>query len=277
MVVAKVVDRDGSISFFRVDLDDTSVARSVLRTVLGPTVRIQLVSTPEFLLENDPDFLLFLQASGRPDLASFVQSLELISEPESENGDDETDSEPGSRTADELPVDVQSVPFASFQNAVAALGLDPEGVLGSTISQRFEALAPAAQIGSLTGTVDPIGQEPGALQQFFRDRFGDLDFAADTFRDLLAGRTGSDLNADQLLAFQALRNPDIATSRGRGNAANVFRLARAAAADRFGSFVASRLLPSNARLFRELERVLAQGDPGTDFLEFARQQNLLPA
>jgi hypothetical protein len=41
--------------------------------------------------------------------------------------------------------------------------------------------------------------------------------------------------------------------------------------------VAARLLPSNARLFRELERQLAAGDTSTDFLQFARQQNLLPA
>jgi hypothetical protein len=144
-------------------------------------------------------------------------------------------------------------------------------------NHRFDTLAPVAQIGSITGTIDPIGQSPGALQNFFSDRFGDLNVATQTFRDLLAGRTGIDANAENLLALRALQNPDVATTAGRSAAADVFRLARAAAEDRFGSFVASRILPSNQRLFRELERELAQGSAGTGFLEFARNQNLLPA
>ncbi len=278
LVVGKVVFADGTIAFVRVHASDTSSARTILQSALGPAVTIQAVSTPDFLFETDAEFVAMLQGSGQPDLDSFVQSLDLIVEPipQPEDEPDETDQTEPLATTD-LPIDVQAFPFASFQNAVAELGLDPEGVLGSTISQRFDALAPAARVGSLTGTVDPIGQDPGALQQFFSDRFGDTDIAAETFRDLLAGRTSNELNAEDLLSFRALQSPDIATSRGRSDAADVFRLARAAAEDRFGSFVASRLLPSNARLFRELERELAQGDVSTDFLQFARQQNLLPA
>ncbi len=275
--VGKIVGENGVPRFLRVASTSTDQARAMLESVFGASVIVQVVSTPEFLFENDPDFQNFIQESGFLDLESFVRSLELINVPPLASEDDDPDDDTTTNDPiSELPVDVQSFPFASFQNAVAGLGLDPEGVLGSTISQRFNALAPAAQIGSLTGTVDPIGQDPGALEQFFSDRFGDLDLAADTFRDLLAGTTGGDLSADQLLSFQALLNPDIATGRGRGDAADVFRLARAAAANRFGSFVASRLLPSNARLFRELERQLAEGDLDLDFLEFARQQNLLP-
>lgn len=280
LFIGKVVDQNGVIRFVRSNSSDTSQVRAILESMFGASATIQVVSTPEFLLETDSDFVISLQQSGFPDLDSFVQSLELVTEIDADSDDDnpgtDDDDETPPELDGELPFDVQTFPFASFQNAVSALGIDPEGVLGSTVNQRFNALAPAAQIGSLTGTVEPVGQDPGALEQFFRDRFGDLDVAAETFRDLLAGRTGSDLSADQLLSFQALQNPDIATGRGRGDAADVFRLARAAAADRFGSFVASRLLPSNTRLFRELERVLAQGDPSTDFLEFARQQNLLP-
>lgn len=280
MFVGKVVGENGSVRFFRVISPDTSAARAILESVFGPSAKIEVVSTPGFLLANDSDFAEFLQQSGLSDLNSFVEALDLVTGPEpgTDEGDSGTDDDDDDDLPleSELPVDVQSFPFASFQNAVAALGLDPEGVLGSTVNQRFNSLAPTAQIGSLTGTVDPIGQDPGALEQFFKDRFGDLDVAAETFRDLLAGRTGSDLSADQLLSFDAFKNPDIASSRGRGDAADVFRLARAAAADRFGSFVASRLLPSNTRLFRELERALAEGDASTDFLQFARQQNLLP-
>lgn len=280
-LVGKVIREDGSISFVRIESPNSSEARSILRSRFGPSARVDTVSLPEFLLRNDPDFLDAVQRSQLGNLDSFVETLELITAPVSSVGSEGLSSE-GDATAppstdSNLPIDVQTFPFASFQNAVADLGFDPEGALGTTISQRFEALSPAARIGSLTGTVDPIGQAPGALQQFFADRFGDLDLAAETFRDLLAGRTDGDLEAENLLAFQALQNPDIATSRGRGDAGDVFRLARAAAADRFGSFVASRLLPSNARLFRELERQLAQGESGTDFLQFARQQNLLPA
>lgn len=274
--VGKIIDQNGSVRFVRIDSADTSQARAALESQFGSGSRVEIVSTPQFLLENDTDFASFLQQSGQPDLTAFLQTLQLVvpQEPVTDTGEDD---EIGPRPEPELPFDVQAFPFASFQNAVSDLGLDPEGVLGSTVSQRFNALAPAAQIGSLTGTVDAIGQDPGALEQFFRDRFGDLDVAAETFRDLLAGRTSGDLGADQLLSFQSLQNPDIATGRGRGDAADVFRLARAAAEDRFGSFVASRLLPSNTRLFRELERQLAEGDPSTDFLQFARQQNLLPA
>ncbi len=278
--VGKVLGASGVPRFFRVESASTSAARAILNSRFGSTASVEIVSTPEFLLETDPDFLELLQRSQLGDLNAFVKTLAIVvarDEPDDkeEPGSDPEETEPSNGITD-LPIDVQSFPFASFQNAVAELGLDPEGVLGSTVGERFDTLAPVARIGSLTGSIDPIGQDPGALQLFFRDRFGDLDIAAETFQDLLARSVGGDLDAEQLLTFQSLQNPDVATSRGRGNAADVFRLAKAAAADRFGSFVGSRLLPSNARLFRELERQLAESNPDINFLEFARQQNLLP-
>lgn len=276
--VGKVIGANGVPGFFRLDARDTrdtSEARAILESRFGPAFRVEIVSSPEFLFDTDTDFVASLQRSQLGDVDAFVRTLALVTAPEATETAGENSGGPlfgdGS-----LPVDVQQFPFASFQNAVAALGLDPEGALGSTISRQFDTLAPVAQIGSLTGTVGPIGQSPGALEGFFRDQFGNIGIAAQTFRDLLAGQTSGDLSADQLLAFQALANPDVSTSRGRGAAGDVFGLARAAAEDRFGSFVASRLLPTNQRLFRELERQLADGLPDTSFLEFARSQNLLP-
>lgn len=284
--VGKVVDQFGNVSFHRVESPDTGQARDVLASVFGPSASVQIVSTGEFLLENDGDFARPFQASGASTLESFVQSLGIV-EPTEVSTDISADQDSGSGLTDSnggmpddpagLPVDVQSFPFASFQNAVKELGIDPEGVLGSTVARRFDALAPVARIGSLTGTIDPIGQDPGALEDFFREGFGDLGAAARTFSDLMAGGAVDGLDADQLLAFEELRSPNLDSTRGRAAAADVFRLARAAASNRFGPFVASRLLPSSARLFRELERQLAEGDTSTDFLEFARQQNLLPA
>lgn len=280
--VGKVIGVDGVPRFFRVNARDTSEARNILESRFGAPASVKVVSTPQFLLETDANFLASVQASQLGDADAYARTLELVTAPEATNDSGQTtggNSGGSSGTAagsGQLPVDVQEFPFASFQNAVAALGLDPEGALGSTVSRQFDTLAPVARIGSLTGTVDPIGQEPGSLESFFRDQFGNLGIAADTFRDLISGETSGDLDADQLLAFSALSKPDISTSRGRGAAGDVFRLARAAAEDRFGSFVASQLLPSNQRLFRELERHLAEGLPTADFLQFARGQNLLP-
>jgi hypothetical protein len=268
--VGKVIGANGVPAFYRVTSSDTSAARSILEAQFGSSGFVEIVSLPDFFFENDTDFVRAVQDGQFPGIDDFVLSLPEVIAQEPSNTVDDLDS------PSPLPVDVQDFPFASFQNAVAELGLDPEGVLGGTVSRQFDTLAPVAQIGSLTGTIDPIGQSPGALEAFFRDEFGDLELAAQTFRDLLAGQTAGDLDADQLLAFSALADPDVSTSRGRGAAGDVFRLARAAAENQFGSFVASRLLPTNQRLFRELERRLADGDLSTDFLEFARSQNLLP-
>lgn len=276
--VGKVVGSDGAPRYYRVDASDTDIARRILEERFGASARVELVSGAEFLVEHDADFRVAFQESGASSLDAFVNNLAHVTSPVSSPVSPDAEPIYASPAAmDTLPVDVQDFPYASFQNAVAALGLDPEGALGSTISQRFDTLAPVAQIGSITGTINPIGQDPGALQRFFGERFGDLEIAAQTFRDLLAGRTGTGVDAEGLLALRSLQNPDIATATGRSAAADVFRLARAAAEDRFGSFVASRILPSNQRLFRELERELAQGSTGTGFLEFARSQNLLPA
>ena len=280
--VGKVIGVNGIPRFFRVNAKDTSEARSILESRFGASASVEVVSTPQFLLETDANFLASVQASQLGDADAFARTLELVTASEATNDSGQTTggnsggSSENTAGSGQLPVDVQEFPFASFQNAVAGLGLDPEGALGSTVSRQFDTLAPVARIGSLTGTVDPIGQQPGSLESFFRDQFGNLGIAAQTFRDLISGETSGDLNADQLLAFSALSKPDISTSRGRGAAGDVFRLARAAAEDRFGSFVASQLLPSNQRLFRELERQLAEGLPTTDFLQFARGQNLLP-
>ncbi len=167
-------------------------------------------------------------------------------------------------------MDISSVPFGTFANALMTRGLSPEGVLGNTISQAFNSLSQAASIGALTGTAN-IGDQPGDLQRFFESRLGTgSQLSADVFRDLRSGRAAAGLDGDNSLALDQFRAPDFSSPAGRSSAAQVFDLGRSAARNRFGGLAAS-LLPSNTALSRRFEQPLALGQQ-PDFLEFVSSQ-----
>lgn len=286
-LIVKVVLPDGSIRFVTVATTESDVAREIAKQHFGPDARIVSAHTLDHYLQHpDDDFAaLWNQLAGNQGQTpeQFLAKLEQVQQRsdgtgQPGNGDGDGSNGEGGGSP-EVPFDIQDFPLPTFQNALEALGYDPDGVIGGLLNQRYSDIMPAFQIGSLTGSFDPIGNTPGSLQNFFETQFGNLGLAADVFRDLIAGNAAYGLDADSLLALQAFANPDFGTYNGRGNAGLVLDLAQAAAADRFGSFIARNLLPSNQRLLNEYERLIAAagGVPELSFLEFARQQSLLPA
>lgn len=174
---------------------------------------------------------------------------------------------PGSqRPGGDIGVDIQDFPFASFANALQARGFDPDGVLGGTFRQGFDRLFPARNIGTAIGTIAPIGETPGASQAFFENNLqNQATLSSQVFDDLLR-RTGQG-------QFEQFANPNLATQQGRNAFNDVRDLARAAAGNRFGSFIANRFLPSDTQFSEQFNRQLAGSPGGTQpsFLDFVNR------
>lgn len=215
----------------------------------------------------------FIQSLGVFDGSSLTANQDDEDSDENDDNSDESETDPtdGATGDGTFADDLQAFPLATYLNAIEGLGFNPNGVLGGILTNRFYQLNPALTIGQALGTINPAGNVPGALAGQYQDLFSNLNISGDVFRDLLAAEAaGRDEQA-----ITDFTTPNIS---GSGRASEVLALARAAAAERYGSFFANNVLPSYQRLVTEYERLIAEanGEPEQSFLDFARQQSLLP-
>jgi hypothetical protein len=269
-LVAKIVT-SGNTKFVTIDTAESDEARERIKARYGPDVQILSVSTAGNFL-GDPEFVALVKSLD--DNVSSVSELLAKLEPVGA-GSSAGQGDGGGGNGDggeSLPFDAQNFPLATYLNAVEGLGFDPNGILGSILTNRFYEINPAINLGTTLGLIPGYGNDPGSLEQRYREQFGNNTISTDVLRKLFELRDSG--NTD--LAYSDYISPNLA---GVNNANNLLAIARAAAAERYGSYVAGNLLPSYQRLITEYERLVAaaNGEPEESFLDFARRQSLLPA
>ncbi len=187
-------------------------------------------------------------------------------------------------------------PFGAFQNAVAGLGVDPQGLLGGAVSDLFRPTLSTFLFGTLTGDTIP-GESPTPLQDFVAQSglAGIPGTAASVFENLVNRTASTEANQaflDQLqqgvgaglisqeALDQAMQAPDLfqflgSVSPGSALGGNLQNLAQGALAGRttplfaslFGNQFINRLV-DNFNRQTAAGAIDDQGNPTGSFLDF---------